>query len=132
VGDPAAAVPRSGGARRFRTSAEYPARHADLTADLAGLYADVLGRRPDEASLLSWQHVAAQGAGREELAQDFLTSAEAYLDQIDTYYGDYLGRRAAPGGQAYWLGLLQSGRASPEAVGVSILASAEYPGPGAA
>ena len=60
------------------------------------------------------------------MAQGFLTSEEADVQLVDSYYAEYLGRTPEPSGQAGWLGALTGQLASPASVGEAILASEEY------
>jgi hypothetical protein len=113
-------------ARGVLTSAEYQQAHADMTAYLFGLYADVLGRTADAAGLEAWQAAAQSGLSREALAEAFLGSREAYQQLMDRYYSDYLGRAGDAAEVAYWLGALQSGRLSAGQVAQAFLASDEF------
>ena len=63
---------------------------------------------------------------RAQVPANFLNSAEMYRRLVDEYYTKLLGRAADPAGAAAWLDLLQTGRATPTTVAVSILASQEY------
>jgi uncharacterized repeat protein (TIGR01451 family) len=110
----------------FVASAEYTADHPDDAGFVTSLYYAVLGRTPSASEVAGWQQVLQNGASRAAVALGFLTSQEADLRLLDQYYEGYLGRAPDPAGEQFWLGLLQDGALTPQAVGQSILASDEY------
>jgi VCBS repeat-containing protein len=115
----------------FLTSGEYRATHTTDASYLAGLYQDVLGRTPDSAGLAYWTQtlqslVSAGAGGRDVIARNFLTSGEAYLQVLDRYYADYLGRSPDSAGAQSWLNGLEHSAFSLESVAIGILSSDEY------
>ncbi len=64
-------------AAAFLTSGEYQATHASAAAFAAGLYQDALNRPADASGLAAWEAVLGSGASREQVALEFLTSAES-------------------------------------------------------
>jgi hypothetical protein len=112
--------------RGFLTSEEYRRDHADLTAFLSGLYADVLGRTSDAAGLAAWQAAARAGMSRADLADGFLRSREANRQRIDQFYSQYLGRTGEAQGVLSWEGQLQRGVLSPSQVAHAFLGSEEF------
>ncbi len=115
-----------GVARALLASEEYRRDHANDTAFLTGLYADVLGRAPDAAGLAHWRMGARFGIDRATLADAFLSSEEAHLRRVNRFYADYLGRPADPAGAQGWLEALQGRRATPAQVAQALLASDEF------
>jgi sugar lactone lactonase YvrE len=112
--------------RGFLTSTEYLQAHAGTTAYVTALYADVLGRQPDEPGLAAWQQAAQSGMSQEALADGFLQSPENHLQFVDRYYADFLGRAGEPAGVAAWMAALQSRQLSPDQVAQAFLASVEF------
>jgi hypothetical protein len=121
-----AGMSETAAARAFLTSPEYTGAYPDSAAVPVGLYADVLGRLPDEAGFTFWQQAAAQGASGAQLAESFLTSEEANRSLLEGYYQRYLGRRPDPAGEAGWLARLNTASDSAAAAGQAIVASDEY------
>jgi lysophospholipase L1-like esterase len=106
----------------FLASPEYQASHAGVSAFVAGLYNDVLGRAPDAAGQDTWTQALQTGLSLSQVALAFLTTPEAKLQVIDGYYQAFLNRPADAAGVAGWLG---SGL--PVAlIGEALLASDEY------
>jgi hypothetical protein len=112
--------------RRFLTSAEYLQAHADPTAYLTGLYADVLGRAPDAAGLAGWQQAAQGGLSRAALADAFLQSPEEAKQLVNEDYNRYLARPADAPGERAWAGALLEHRLTEEQVAQAFLASDEF------
>jgi MBG domain (YGX type)/Domain of unknown function (DUF4214) len=110
----------------FLTSEEYRQAHADTTAYLTGLYADVLGRAPDAAGRAAWQQAAQGEVSRAALADAFLESREENQKLVDQYYADDLGRTADPIGAAAWVEALATHRLTPALVEEMFLASEEF------
>src|SRR5262249_50340551 len=75
-------------------SAEYQQAHAGADGFLKGVYADVLGRVPDQAGLDFWRGAAQAGLAPAQIAEIFLGSLEAERRLVDGYYQTYLGRSA--------------------------------------
>lgn len=93
--------------RGFVTSGEYQSSHVLNISYISGLYANILGRNADESGLAFWQQAFLRGATREEVANGFLTSTEAYRHGVEAYYVDLLGRQADETGEKYWVDQLQ-------------------------
>jgi hypothetical protein len=113
-------------ARMFLLTAEYQATHADNTSFINGLYSDVLGRAADQAGMAYWTQALQNGATRDAVARQILTSAEAYTKILECNYAHFLRRSLDANGRQFWLSVLQSGQASPGTVSEMILASDEY------
>jgi hypothetical protein len=107
-------------------STEYQASHGSNAAFVNGLYSDVLGRSPDASGQAAWLQMLGSGATRQAVAQRLLSSGEAYLQAIDDYYANFLGRTRDQAGEQFNLTQLQSGRASLESRAVAFLASNEF------
>jgi RHS repeat-associated protein len=118
VGETAVAV-------RFLTSEEYTRAHPDTGSFIDEVYADVLGRGPDQTGLTAWRTVTEQ-QGRSRTAEGVLTSVEAEVRLLDRYYADFLHRGADEPGEQAWLAQLQGGRLSPAQVAEAFLASDEF------
>jgi hypothetical protein len=97
-------------ANGFLTSDEYTQSHPSTVDYLFGLYADVLGRSPDANGLDAWLSAVQGGLSRAAVANGFLSSQEAELEQVNQDYANYLGRSGEAAGVAFWLGALESGR----------------------
>jgi hypothetical protein len=110
----------------FLLSPEYQAAHAGDTAFLTGLYLDVLGRQPDAAGSVMWQLALQNGMSRAGVVQAILTSDEASVRTLDSYYAAFLHRPPDGPGQQNWLTLLHDGHISLEQVGQSLLGSEEF------
>jgi hypothetical protein len=91
----------------------------------------VLGRAPDQAGLSGWVHAYEAGDPISNIGMAFISSPEAqskglYGNTIPTaatsaaidtgvvndLYQEVLGRAADPGGQAFWVDMLQTGTMS--------------------
>ncbi len=88
------------------------------------LYRSVFLRPPDYRGLMYWVKVMRTGSSMKKVANWFVASSEfqrrygaldddAFIDQI---YRNVLGRRADPGGKAFWLGKMNSGMTRGEVV----------------
>jgi hypothetical protein len=108
------------------TSPEYTAAHPDAGGFVAGLYLAVLGRAPSTAEASAWQQALQTGQSRAGLAQLVLTSPEAGLGLLAQDFESYLRRPLDALTAQAWLPLLQGGLATPEDVGVAVLASDAY------
>ncbi len=109
------------------------------TGFVTQLYHDLLGRAPDPGGLAAWTNAIANftnnNSNNEDNNLDFgargdvafliLSSQEARMDQVESYYQQFLGRMADPGGLASWVGLLQNGKTN-EFVVAGIVGSEEY------
>jgi hypothetical protein len=111
---------------RFLNSPEYGASHATFDSYLVGLYAEIYGRAPDAAGVNYFRTLASLGVPRDQIARIFLTSTEAYTILLPRYYAEFLHRAPDTTGGMFWLNALMSGRATPQSVAETILASDEY------
>jgi hypothetical protein len=112
-------------ANGFLTSDEYTQSHPSTVDYLFGLYADVLGRSPDANGLDAWLSAVQGGLSRAAVANGFLSSEEANLEQVNQDYANYLGRSGEATGVAFWLGALESGQSWAQ-VAEAFLASDEF------
>jgi len=117
----------------FLLSPEYSAAHADATAFVKGLYADILGRSPDPGGLSVARQFLEQSAAffppsfaRALAARAVLTSPEAYTKTIEHYYQDYLPRPSDPLGRDTLLALLENQRTTLAITAEALLASDEF------
>jgi hypothetical protein len=111
----------------FLISPEYTAEHPDAVSYVTGLYEDVLGRPPDATGFSFWSQVLANGArSRADLAYYFLTSGEAYVDAIDEYYRNFLGRNPSLQEEQGYLASVLSGQATPASLTAIFLGSPEF------
>jgi hypothetical protein len=110
----------------FLVSDEYTQSHPDTGSYIAGLYSDVLGRAPDSSGFSFWTQILGNGVrSRAAIAYYFLTSSEAYLQAIDDYYLNFLGRNAAPSEEEPYLAALIKG-ATPAEITTIFLGSPEF------
>lgn len=123
-------------ASQILASEEYFARDGgNPTAWLASLYRSVLGRGPDASGLAFWTQGLARGYSRIDIAQAFVTSAEASGQFVTGIYESFLGRQPQRDESATWVAHLTKDW-GPADVKVAIAASDEYAamadaGPGA-
>ena len=97
-------------ATAFLTSTEYTQTHGDASSFIRGLYMDIFQRSPDNAGFSFWTQVLQNGArSRADIAYYFLTSLETYLQAIDGYYVEFLGRSATMPEEQGFLDFLISG-----------------------
>jgi type VI secretion system secreted protein Hcp len=88
------------------------------------LYRDFLGRPGSEVELDGWVN-AIPVLGHEVVAADIARSPEGLGNLVNNLYEAELGRKADPGGQAWWAGFLQQGHTAEE-VAAAIAASGEF------
>jgi hypothetical protein len=121
-----AGLSETAAALQFMMSPEYTQAHPDAISFVTGLYADVLGRTPDEVGLSVWVGAAGLGLGRADIANAFLYSLEASQRAVTGYYEQFLSRTPDAAGLAFWSAALQSRRESREQVTQAFLASDEF------
>ncbi len=92
---------------------------------VATLYQGFLRRNPSSADLTYWTNQMSNGATTTNVAQQILTSPEAFSDDIQADYSKLLGRNADSAGEQYWQSVLQNG-ASLQQVEGGIAGSAEF------
>src|SRR5262249_7845338 len=92
-------------------------------AYVTALYQDVLERPPDAPHFAIWVQLLNTGTLRATVAFDFVTSAENYGREVDTFYWTFLKRSADAPGRAAWVSALINGM-SEGAVAVAFLTSA--------
>ena len=102
----------------------------------------VLGRAPDQQGLAGWVHADEGGLSMSAIGLGFISSPEgqgiygqtiptaatsAAIDTsvVDDLYKEVLGRTADPGGQAFWVDMLQTGTLSIGSVVSAIVNSPE-------
>jgi hypothetical protein len=113
-------------AAAFLTSPEYTQTHSDASSFIRGLYMDVFQRAPDNAGFSFWTQVLQNGArSRADIAYYFLTSLETYLQAIDGYYVEFLGRTPSPQEEQGFLDFLIAG-ATPGQITALFLGSQEF------
>jgi hypothetical protein len=113
----------------FVTSVEYTRQFPDNFHFVDALYRDVLLRVNGTSLpelLFQTQALDSGLTNRAQLALGFLSSDEAYLKALDTFYMNYLRRLPDPGGRQALFNLLASGQVTPIAVQALFLASPEY------
>jgi thermitase len=116
----------------INSSGEYLAVHGGTTVGfLFGLYADLLGRTPDDSGLSYYASLINGGGTRAEVLRSIMGSIEARLTKVARWYISDLGRNASlsslksdPGVQAYAQTLV-AGTAGDATVRNWILSSAE-------
>jgi uncharacterized repeat protein (TIGR01451 family) len=96
------------------------------TGYVTQLYADLLGRAPDQAGLQFWVNLLnTNQLTRTDVAFQFEQSMEYRLRMLNQQYQQFLGRALDPTGQDTWLNFL-SGGGTFEQVEERVLASPEY------
>src|SRR5262249_23929038 len=88
-------------------------------------YHDILGRSPDVSGWNFCTNLLAGGSTRDQVAQQFLTSAEYYGKVVDGLYATYLDRKADPAGRAAWVTKLSQG-ATEDQLATDFVMSSEY------
>src|SRR5262249_18328108 len=113
----------------FLTSTEYQTRALNRFQRrwLYALYADLLGRAPDDGGLASW--IAQLNAGRTlpSVAGSFLQSQEYCTNVITGLYQQFLNRAPDANGLTSWVNTMQSGTALQQII-LGFCDSAEYRG----
>jgi Domain of unknown function (DUF4214) len=110
----------------FLASDEYFSHHGGAPAPwLEGIYHDVLGRQADPGGLTSWALVLENGASRQQVALDIVTSAEAETGLATAAYFNLLQRLPDPAGLAGWVTALQHGL-RPSGLLAALASSDEY------
>ncbi len=107
------------------SSVEYISAHSTPSAYVTGVYLNVLGRAPSPVEQYNGQ-LALYTRGAWYVAATVLTTSEADVRAIDSYYANYLNRVPDPAGQQYWLQTMLFGQRDVESVGEGILGSDEY------
>ena len=120
-----AGLGEAGLARRLLASAEFAAGHPDDASFVSGLYRDVLGRTADPAGQAAWDAALAEGAGRDTVADRFLT-APGDDRLIDQCYARYLQGQAEVPATAAWLEAFEDHAWTAGRLAQTILASDEY------
>jgi hypothetical protein len=110
----------------FLTSAEYQQSHSGDDVFVKTLYQEILGRDGEADGIAYWQGRIQAEESRADVVREFLTSGEAYVRAIDSFYAQYLQRQADAAGQAFWLDALQAGRETLMSVAVQFLACDEF------
>jgi hypothetical protein len=109
------------------TSREYTRRHVTNAAFAAGLYADIFNRSASPAELAQTQAALDRRAvSRAGLANQFLSSNEAFVRAIEEYYLGYLRRSPSQQERLSWFNILAGGHVTPNQVQTAFLASLEY------
>ena len=89
-------------------------------------FQDVFQRFPDQAGFNFWTQVLQNGARtRADIAYYFLTTLETYLQAIDGYYVEFLGRSATTPEEQGFLDFLITG-ATPGQITALFLGSQEF------
>ena len=110
----------------FLTSPEYTAAHADANSFVAGLYTGIFQRAGDAAGQAYWTSVVQSGLrSRAAVAYYFLTSTEAYLQAINSYYETFLGRAPSSEETQNFVPILIHG-ATPGSIVALFLTSSEF------
>jgi hypothetical protein len=111
----------------FLTSTEYTVTHRDSASYVNGLYQDVLGHSADPNGAGVWKDLLERGVlSRNQLALSFLSSTEAYVEAVDSYYTTFLGRPADAAGREAYLLALENARFAPTGITTAFLASDEF------
>jgi hypothetical protein len=92
---------------------------------ISGLYATLLGRSAEDASLEYWIGLLHGGATRQQVVQGIWDSPEHRGREVDQFYATYLHRAADAAGRALWVNALLGG-ASEADVALGFLTSPEY------
>ena len=91
----------------------------------AGVYKDLLQRPADARGSQYWTKRIADGVSDRQIVQQIEQSPEARQVEVRGLYTGLLGRKADPGGVAYFASQLQAGAAL-ATVEADILSSTEY------
>jgi subtilisin family serine protease len=97
----------------------------DETSWITALYADLLGRAPDQPGLAFWVARRLRGASLRDMVTGFLNSTEYCTNLVTSLYADLLGRQPDPAGLQQWVGQLE--RSTPRhEIQIGFLDSVEY------
>jgi hypothetical protein len=110
------------------TSTEYAQQHTDgsVSGFVTALYHDVLHRSPDAHELAGWVgFLNGLSASRDVVARGFVTSPEAYTDQVAEFYQHFLHRQAGSGEGDGFVADRLAGMSEEQVISL-ILASQEY------
>ncbi len=91
---------------------------------LNNLYRVTLNRPLDESGRQYWGAKLAAGENREAVARAMLTAPEATRLEVESTYGELLGRSAGSAGDSYWAGVMNG--ADTAALIRGVLASDEF------
>ncbi len=91
------------------------------------MYNDILNRTASAQEIGLWQGALESGnLSRAQVAMFFLGSTEAFVDAINEYYAEFLGRAPDAAGMQTWLTAAQAAQATPLSLVAEVLGSAEY------
>jgi Ice-binding-like/MBG domain (YGX type)/Domain of unknown function (DUF4214) len=107
-------------------SPEYQSAHPDSASYVANLYIDVLGRDGDTAGIAGWQAALTSGVSRETIVADFVTSAQANDQIVESEYTAFLHRPREEGASGVWENMLAAPNGSASTVTADILGSPEF------
>jgi hypothetical protein len=101
--------------------------YKDATSLINSLYADILGRAPEQAGIDTWRnYLVNQGWPTLSVANAILYSDEYYLQRIDAAYREVLGREPDAAGRADWLRRMQTRQVSVDEIRLNFTMSLEY------
>lgn len=101
--------------------------YKDATSLIYALYADILGRAPDQGGVNTWRnYLVNQGWPTLTVANAILYSDEYYLQRIDAAYREILGREPDAAGRADWLRRMQTRQVSVDEIRLNFTMSREY------
>lgn len=93
---------------------------------VAHVYLDLLQRPPDSGGLSYWtSQLDTQALTRQQVASQFDHSQGYYINLVEGYYNQYLGRHADSNGSSFFVSQLISGQSN-EYVQATILSTDEY------
>jgi uncharacterized protein with LGFP repeats len=90
------------------------------------LYQDMMGRPADSGGLTTWTTALARGTDRRSVSRGFSNSYEYRLLSITHAYRQVLGREPDSSGITTWMNELATGRLSIDALGPTLMSSAEF------
>ncbi len=106
---------------------------SEVNSFLSNLYQEVLGRTPDTSGVSYWQNVLETGRAKPVdvvksfvFSKEFINKGTSSEEFVRVLYRSILGRSPDTQGLDYWVGMLDSGRASREAAAHAFLNSPEF------
>ncbi|HXT57090.1 MAG TPA: ELWxxDGT repeat protein [Pirellulales bacterium] len=107
------------------SSSEFYLRSGSDAGFVFNLYSDLLGRTPSADEAAFWKGELFAGVPRATIVNQFLSSTEFLIHEIQAEYLTYLRRPADIAGANFWLAQLEAGQ-TPQDLEIALVSSSEY------
>jgi hypothetical protein len=107
------------------SSNEFFLRSGSNAGFVFNLYSDLLGRTPSADEAAFWKEQLFANVPRSTIVNQFLSSTEFLIHEIQAEYLAYLRRPADIGGANFWLAQLEAGQ-TPQDLEIALVSSSEY------